>query len=183
MGRESQGGTRQPLRLLQHLLQRGRKPVDVGVVHDERRQALEHIERMAGHLAQDVVLAKERADHELREDPRLPRVEEPPGARAARRLAELDRPQQPQAAHLLDHLAGLDERSRASQQQVAQAGATGDQIVRLELREGGKAGGHRHVAGGEGRAVRGGVLERVEDGLVDRRAQQQGADRHIAARQ
>lgn len=80
VGREPKGGPRQSLRLVEHLLERASEPVDIGLVYDERRQALEHVERMAGHLAQDVVLAKERAYHELREDPRLSRFEEPPGA-------------------------------------------------------------------------------------------------------
>ena len=56
--------------LHEHLLERAREPVDVVLRDHERRQALQHVEAVARDLAQDVVVAEERPDHELREERR-----------------------------------------------------------------------------------------------------------------
>ena len=62
-------------------------------------------------LAEDPVVAEERHDHQLREEAGLDPLQELPGARAARRLLELDRPHQPEAAHVADDLGTLDQRA------------------------------------------------------------------------
>src|SRR5262249_46366819 len=91
-GREADCRSRHVLRLPEHLGERVREPIDVTLLDDERRQSLEHVDAVAGDLAEDSVVAEERADHELAEEARLAAVDEAPHAAASRRLAELDRP-------------------------------------------------------------------------------------------
>src|SRR5581483_9194254 len=109
---EAERGAREPLRLREHVLERLGEPVDVALVEHERRQALEHVDSVARDLAQDVVLAEERADYELAEQRRLPAVDEAPRPAAAVGLPELDRPREPEHAHVLDDVETLAQRLR-----------------------------------------------------------------------
>src|SRR5581483_5067733 len=180
---EAERGAREPLRLREHVLERLGEPVDVALVEHERRQALEHVDSVARDLAQDVVLAEERADYELAEERRLPAVDEAPRPAAAVGLPELDRPREPEPAHVLDDVETLAQRLRPLEQVLAEPRRTTGEVARRELVQRREAGDHRRVVRREGRSVRGRVLERVEDRLVHRAAQQQRPDRDVAARE
>src|SRR5215210_1677101 len=78
-----------PLGAADRFLESRGERVEVLLGHHERRKRLHHVHPVAGDLAQDSVVAKERHDDELREEPRLDPLEQLPGARAARRLLEL----------------------------------------------------------------------------------------------
>src|SRR6185437_16556043 len=90
------------------------------LVHDEGWQPLDDVQRMPRDLAQDMVTPEERADDELREEPRLTALDEAPRAAPAARLRELDRPHQPEPTHVRDDVEPIDERSRSCEQQLAE---------------------------------------------------------------
>ena len=75
--------SRQAARLRDRRVERVGEPVEVVLVHRQRRQALDHGDAVAGDLAQDPVVAEERHDDELREEARLHPVEQPVRAPAA----------------------------------------------------------------------------------------------------
>ena len=76
---------------------------------------------MARDLGQDLVLGEQRHDDELRKEAALDSLEHPPGAAAAGGLLELDRPDQSEAAYVLDDPVALDQRARPLEQQLAHA--------------------------------------------------------------
>src|SRR5271154_5069124 len=78
------------------LLQGGGETPQLGLLDGQRRQGLDHVHAMAGHLAEDAVLVEQRGDHQLREQARLARLHPLPQAPCGRprRRPELDRPHQ-----------------------------------------------------------------------------------------
>ena len=109
---EQQPGT--VVRIAQDVVERGDEVVDLLLPADQRRQQLDDVDVVGGHLGEDPVAVEERDHHQLREHRRakvLQRVE--PAAQGARlRLAELEADHQPLAAYLVEHLVALDERSQ-----------------------------------------------------------------------
>ena len=139
---------------------------------------------MARHLAEHPVVGEERHDDELGEERRLHPLEQPVRRLPARfRLAQLDRPHEPEAAHVLHDVVALDERARALQQQLAHPRGAVGEGCRVELVQRRQAGDHREVVRLERRAVAQRVLERVEDGVEHLGPEERGPDGHVAARQ
>ncbi len=152
-------------------------------VDDERRDRLEHVHTVPGDLAEDPVVTEERHHDQLREEPGLDPLQQLPGARSALRLGELDRPHQPEPAHVANDLEALDERARPLQQPLAEGGGALDQPLLVELPQRRQPRDHREVVRGEGRAVADRIRERVEDPLVDLVRHQQRTDGDVAARE
>ena len=84
--------------------QRRDEILDVLVGDDERWQHLQHGHVVPGHLDQNPVVAEERRDDELGEEPVLEPIDESVGARHRAGVGKLDRPQQTEAAHLPHHV-------------------------------------------------------------------------------
>ena len=96
-------------------------------------------------------------------------------------LGELDRPQEPEPAHVAHDVVALDERKRQLEQTLSEARGSRDEVLLVELVQRREPGGHRELVRRERRAVRERVLERVEHGFVHGLRHQQRADRHVAA--
>ena len=88
---------------------------------------------MARNLAEDPVLVEQRHRDQLGEQSRLAALDRLPqrATRAARRRPELDRPHQPQPAHLAHDLVAIGERRGQLQQQLPHALCALDQSLLL----------------------------------------------------
>ena len=131
---------------------------------------------MAGDLGEDVTLREQRHDHELRKEPPLrPLDHAVRHAAAALRLAELDRPCQPEPAHVAHDLELVHERPRQLEQPLAEPRALLHEPLLAQLVQRREPGRHRELVRREGRAVRHRVRHRVEDRLVHRAGHQESA--------
>src|SRR5271155_541882 len=167
------------------LLERRREAPDLLLLDHERGQHLDRVHAVARNLAEDPVLVEQRHGDELGEEAgltpldRLP--QRPPGA--APGSAQLDRPHQPEAAHVAHHPVALDQRRRQLEQQRTHARGVGDQVLPVEHPQRGERGRGREVGGAECRAVAHGPLHPVEHPLERSARYEHGADWHKPARE
>ncbi len=174
---------RHPARRLDRRAQRLSELLDIRVRQDERREDPDHCHVVAGDLGEDVVLPEERHHHELREQSALSAFDHAVRHSAALRLAELDRPREPEPAHVPHHLEFLHERPCQGEELIAQPRALLHEAPLAELVQRREPGRHRELVRRERRAVRHRVGHRVEDGFVHRARHEERAHRDIAARQ
>ena len=112
-------------------LQRAGETDDLILLDRERGQRLDHVHAMARHLAEDPVIAEQRHGDQLREEARLAALDRLPQRAPAPsgRGPEFDRPHQPQAANLADHLISLCQRCGQLEQQPPDALGPGDELL------------------------------------------------------
>jgi hypothetical protein len=134
-------------------------------------------------LTEDPVLREQRHHHELREQARLHPLHHAPRQASGVRLAELHRPHQSEAAHFLDGFMYFHERLGQFEQPQAELLGPLDEVRLVQLAQRCEPSCHREVVRREGRAVADGVLEGVEDAVVDMIGHQQRAHGHVATRE
>jgi hypothetical protein len=166
----------------EHLVERGGEAHEILLLDDERGEDLDDVHVVAGDLGEDPVLAEQRDRDELSEQTGLAclhHVPQPP-PRAAGGRTELERPHQPQPAHLTHDLVALHQRPGELQQPLPECARALDEAGAVELLERGEAGDGGEVVAGEGRAVHDRALHRVEHAPEHRPTGERRADRDVA---